>query len=67
MKVSTVGKMILSVKFFGVCDSCGKTFEFTLNDDTYIYIPTGRVRGKCPHCGQEHDTSLKIEKVEEPK
>lgn len=65
MKISLVGKLILTVPFNGKCDACGKSFKFTLNDDAYVYLPTGRVRVKCPHCGQEHDTSLMTEKVKD--
>lgn len=65
MKVSTIGKLILQSEFNAKCDSCGKMFNFTLNDDCYVYVPNGRVRVKCPHCGQAHDTSLRIEKVKE--
>lgn len=65
MKVSTVGKIILESLFRPKCDSCGKSFAFTLNNDCYVYIPNGRVRVKCHHCGQAHDISLRIEKVKE--
>lgn len=65
MKVSTIGKIILETLFRPKCDSCGRSFAFTLNNDVYVYLPTGRVRVRCPHCGQEHDTSLKIEAVKE--
>lgn len=58
MKISLVGKLILTFPFIGKCDACGNLFKFTLNDDTYVYLPTGIVRVKCLHCGQEYDTSL---------
>lgn len=65
MKISLVGKLILTTPFNGKCDACGNSFKFTLNDDTYVYLPTGGVRVKCPNCGQGHDTSLRLEKVKD--
>lgn len=65
MKISLVGKLILSTPFNGKCDACGNSFKFTLNDDTYVYLPTGSVRVKCPHCGQEYDTSLTTKMTKE--
>lgn len=65
MKVSTIGKLILGAEFNAKCDSCGKMFNFTFNDDCYIYVPNGRVRVKCKHCGQAHDLALKTEKVKD--
>lgn len=65
MKISLVGKLILTNPFNGKCEACGKSFKFTLNDDTYIYLPTGKVRIKCPHCGQEYDTSLTTKMAKE--
>lgn len=65
MKISLVGKLILTAPFNGKCDACGNSFKFTLNDDTYVYLPTGIVRIKCPHCGQEYDMSIKPEMSKE--
>lgn len=65
MKPSFIGKLILSSEFNAKCDKCGEFFKFTLNEDAYVYMPTGRIRVRCTHCGQEHDTSLKIEAVKE--
>lgn len=65
MKISLVGELILTTPVIGKCDACGKSFEFTLNDDAYVYLPTGGVRVKCPHCGQEYDMSLTTVMVKE--
>lgn len=65
MKISLVGKLILTAPFNGKCEACGNSFKFTLNDDAYIYLPTGKVRIKCPHCCQEYDTSLTTKMAKE--
>ena len=59
---SFVGQIILRTEFHPVCDKCKKSFDFTLND-CYIWLPNGRVRIDCPHCGQAHDLSIKVQKT----
>ena len=63
--ISTVAMLIVTHKMTEKCPACGRVFQWSENDDCYIYLPDGSVRFECPYCGQAHDTSLRIEKVKE--
>lgn len=64
MKLSYIGELIATTKQNFKCEKCGRAFQFSFNDDCYIYLPDGSVRFKCPHCEQEYKIDFDITKVE---
>lgn len=62
-----VSKVLLENKNQVKCEKCGKSFNFQLGEDCVIYIPTGEVRTKCPHCNQYYNISFSFRAVQNGK
>lgn len=68
--ISTVAMLIVTQKMTEKCPVCGRVFQWSENDDCYIYLPDGSVRFKCPHCRKsvfrvDYDITLVEPKEEE--
>ena len=63
-KISMIAELIVKQKINTKCHGCGRAIQVTINDDCYVYLPTGAVRFRCPHCPQEFEIDLDIKEVE---
>lgn len=56
--ISTIGMLIVTQKMIQKCPACGRVFQWSENEDCYIYLPDGSVRFECPHC---HKSTFRVD------
>ena len=64
-KISFVSELFVKNKFGLVCKGCGRAIELSIDEDGFIYLPTGMLRFKCPHCEQIYELEYDVIPVNE--
>lgn len=66
-KVGIVAELVVKNKINLKCEGCGRAIQFTIDDDGYIWLPTGALRFDCQHCKKVYEMTWDINPVMEGK